>query len=112
MPNSSSGTGKLPASFEDLVRSSEKPVLVDFWAEWCAPCRMVSPAVERIAKEYSGTLVTVKVNVDRKQEIAGRYGIQSIPTIMLFRKGEILMRLQGALPYEAIRREIDNGLKR
>ena len=82
-------------------------MLVDFWAEWCGPCRMVSPAIERLAKEYSGRLVTVKVNVDRKPGIAGHYQVSSIPTIMMFWRGEAVMRLQGAQPYQAIKQQID-----
>ncbi len=98
---------ELPPSFNDLIHTSSKPVLVDFWAEWCGPCKMVSPAVQRIAKEYAGRLITVKINVDKKQDIAAHYQIQSIPTIMLFFKGKALMRLQGALPYESIRQNIE-----
>ena len=101
-----------PQSFEELVRTADRPVLVDFWAEWCGPCRMVSPAVERLAREYSGRLLTVKINVDRKPEIAGRYAVSSIPTIMMFWRGEPVMRLQGAQPYEAIRRQIEASLPR
>jgi thioredoxin 1 len=96
----------LPGSFFELVRVSDLPVLVDFWAEWCGPCRTVSPAIERLAKEFSGRILTVKVNVDRKPEVAQAYEVQGIPTIMLFWKGEPRMRLTGAYPYEAIRQNI------
>jgi thioredoxin 1 len=92
----------LPGSFFDLVRISEMPVLVDFWAEWCGPCRTVSPAIERLAREYAGRVLTVKVNVDRRPNVAQAYDVQGIPTIMLFWRGEELMRLTGAYPYEAI----------
>jgi thioredoxin len=99
-------TDGLPGSFFELVRVSDMPVLVDFWAEWCGPCRTVSPAIERLAKEYSGRILTVKVNVDRKPDVAQAYEVQGIPTIMLFWKGEPRMRLTGAYPYEAIRQNI------
>jgi thioredoxin len=97
----------LPKHFEELIKVSEKPVLVDFWAAWCGPCKMVSPSIEKLAKEYKGRLTTVKVNVDEKQHIAGKYQIQSIPTIMMFWKGEPIMRLQGALPYDALKANIE-----
>ena len=99
-------TDGLPGSFFELVRVSDMPVLVDFWAEWCGPCRTVSPAIERLAKEYSGRILTVKVNVDKKPDVAQAYEVQGIPTIMLFWKGEPRMRLTGAYPYEAIRQNI------
>ena len=99
-------TNGLPGSFFELVRVSDMPVLVDFWAEWCGPCRTVSPAIERLAKEYSGRILTVKVNVDRKPNVAQAYEVQGIPTIMLFWKGEPRMRLTGAYPYEAILQNI------
>jgi thioredoxin 1 len=92
----------LPASFVELVRVSDMPVLVDFWAEWCGPCRVVSPSIERIAREYLGRVLTVKVNVDRKPLVAQAYDVQGIPTIMLFWKGEACMKLIGAYAYEAI----------
>jgi len=100
----------LPTSFEALIAESELPVLVDFWAAWCGPCRMVSPAIERIAKDLKGRLLTVKVNVDQKQHVAAKYQIQSIPTIMMFDKGRITMRLEGALPYDALKAEIEKRL--
>ncbi len=95
-------------SFSDLVTNSDKPVLVDFWAEWCGPCRMVSPVVEQIAREYSGKLTTVKVNVDKKPQVASKYDIRSIPTIMMFWKGQPIMRVTGALPYHRLKEQIDN----
>ncbi len=104
--------GQLPASFFELVRTSEKPVLVDFWAEWCGPCRTVSPSIERLAREYAGLLLTVKVNVDRKPLIAQAYQVQGIPTIMLFWKGEARMRLTGAYPYEAIKKNLQENWPR
>ncbi|MDC7233052.1 MAG: thioredoxin [Spirochaetales bacterium] len=96
----------LPPSFEDLINSSELPVLVDFYADWCGPCKMVSPVIARLAGEYKGKMVTVKINTEKKQDIAMRYGIQSIPTIMVFHKGKQLMRLQGAHPYESLKAEL------
>jgi len=98
--------GQLPASFFELVRFSAKPVLAEFWAEWCDPCRLVSPAIERLAREYAGQLLTVKVNVDKKPLVAQAYEVQGIPTIMLFWKGEPRMRLTGAYPYEAIKQNL------
>lgn len=104
------GKNKLPKSFDALIKESNLPVLVDFWVAWCRPCRMVSPTVERIAKEMKGKLLTVKVNVDRKQHVASKYQIESIPTIMLFHKGQALMRLAGALPYDALKAEVEEHL--
>jgi len=97
---------QLPSSFLELIRTSETPVLAEFWAEWCGPCRSVSPSIERLAREFSGKLLTVKVNVDRRPNIAEAFQVQSIPTIMLFWRGESHMRLTGAYPYQAIRDNI------
>ena len=101
----------LPESFNDLIQQSDKPVLVDFWAEWCGACRMVSPNIKKIAREFKGKLLTIKVNVDRKPHIAAQYRIQSIPTIMMFHGEKILMRLTGALPYDTLKAEIQKNLE-
>lgn len=94
-------------SFNELITTSETPVLVDFWAEWCAPCRMVTPVIKKIAREYSGRLTTVKVNVDQKPQIAGKYAIRSIPTIMMFWNGQPIMQAVGAQSYEQLKQQID-----
>ncbi len=101
---------ELPGKFEELIRINDLPVLVDFYADWCGPCKMVSPVIARLAKEYRGRITTVKINTEKKPGIAARYSIQSIPTIMMFHKGKQLMRLEGAYPYEALRTEIEKVL--
>lgn len=96
----------LPKSFNELIETSSLPVLVDFWAEWCGPCKMIAPSIQKIASEFNGKLLTVKVNVDEKPAIASQYQISGIPTIMMFYKGKILMRLTGGLPYQTLRTQI------
>jgi thioredoxin 1 len=103
-------TATLPQSFNELIQNSDLPVLVDFWAEWCGPCRMVAPVIEQVAHEYKGKLLVVKINVDHKPQISAEYGIQSIPTIMLFHRGKVLMRQSGALPYGALKQKIDQSI--
>ena len=99
-----------PRSFFDLIKTSEKPILVDFYADWCGPCKMVSPAIEKVAKDFSGKIMTVKINVDKSQAAAAKYMIRSIPTIMLFKNGKDVMRLTGAQPYEVIKAEVQKNL--
>jgi len=84
-------------NFDQEVLNSDLPVLVDFWAEWCGPCRMVGPVIDEIAKDLEGKLKVVKVNVDEAQEVAGKYQIMSIPTILLFKSGEIVTQVVGAM---------------
>ena len=91
-------------TFETEVLQSEKPVIVDFWAEWCGPCHAVSPVLDKIAEERSDELRLVKINVDENQELMVRYGIQSIPTIILFKEGAPAAAVIGAQPKGAIER--------
>ena len=93
--------------FKVQVLESEVPVLVDFWAEWCTPCHIIAPMVEEIAREYAGKLNVVKLNVDENPEVTLKFGVMSIPTLLLFQAGEIRARLGGARGKDAIVREID-----
>jgi thioredoxin 1 len=85
-------------SFEAEVVQSSVPVLVDFWAAWCGPCRAIAPTVEELAGEYAGKLKVVKVEVDENPDVSGKYGVQSIPTLLVFKNGEVVERLIGAYP--------------
>ena len=93
--------------FETLVIGSDVPVLVDLWAEWCTPCHIISPAVEEIAREYAGKLGVAKVNVDDNPNVTLKFGVMSIPTLLLFQGGEIRARLSGTRGKDAIVREIE-----
>ncbi len=94
------------ANFQSEVLESDKPVIVDFWAAWCGPCRMVSPIVEEIASEYGDKVKVAKLNVDENKETATRYGIMSIPTILLFKNGDIAKQVVGAMPKSALVKEL------
>ena len=94
------------STFDQEVLESETPVLVDFWAEWCGPCHAVSPILERIVDERNGELKLVKVNIDEEQELARRYGIMSIPAMILFKEGEPAAATIGAQPKGAIERAL------
>jgi thioredoxin 1 len=97
-------------NFEELVLKSDKPVLVDFWAAWCGPCRMVGPVIEEISNEYSDKAVVGKVDIDSNQEYAAKYGVRNIPTVLVFNKGEIITRQVGVAPKNTYTEAIDNLL--
>ena len=96
--------------FEEEVLKSDLPVLVDFWAEWCGPCKMVSPIVDEIAEELQGKLKVVKVNVDDAQGLAGNYQVMSIPTLLLFKKGEVVEQIVGAVAKDQLSEKINAKL--
>jgi thioredoxin len=93
-------------TFEEKVLRNDKPVLVDFWAEWCGPCHAVAPVLDKIVEEHAGELELVKVNIDEEQALASRYGVMSIPTMILFRDGEPAAVAIGAHPKSAIERAL------
>ena len=101
---------KTTQQFEQDVLNSSKPVFVDFWAEWCGPCRAVSPAVEEVSKEYDGKVNFVKVNVDDNNELASRYNVLSIPTLAIFQNGKVIAQQAGAASKDKIKSYIDKNI--
>jgi len=96
------------ATFEDKVLNSDKPVLVDYWAEWCGPCRMIAPILDEIAEEYDGKLTVAKLDTDKNQPTAIKYGVRGIPTLMIFKDGEIAGTKVGALSKSQLSAFIDS----
>jgi thioredoxin 1 len=98
------------ATFEEVVLNSDKPVVVDFWAAWCGPCRMVGPIIDELATEYEGKAVVGKVDVDNHQQFAAKYGVRNIPTVLVFKGGEIVNRQVGVAPKNVYAEAIDTAL--
>ena len=98
------------SDFEQEVLEADTPVLVDFWAEWCAPCKMVAPVLDDLAEEYDGKIKFTKVDVDTSPETAMKYGIRSIPTLLVFKGGSPVDQVVGAVPKAAIKKRLDSAL--
>lgn len=97
-------------NFENEVSKSALPVLVDFWAEWCGPCRMIGPIIDEIALDLNGKLKVAKINVDNEQELAARFNIMSIPTLLLFKNGEVIEQIIGAMSKDQLLKKINAKL--
>ena len=98
------------AMFEETVLNSDKPVVVDFWAAWCGPCRMVGPIIDEISNDYEGKAIVGKVDVDANQEFAAKYGVRNIPTVLIFKGGELVGRQVGVAPKATYAEAIDKLL--
>jgi len=104
-------TAVTDATFEEIVIKSDKPVIVDFWAEWCGPCRMIGPIIEEMSKEYEGKATIVKMDVDSNPEAPAKYSIRNIPTVLFFKNGEIADKQVGAVPKNVLVSKLEALLK-
>src|SRR5690554_5650463 len=98
------------SNFDDEVLNSDNPVLVDFWAEWCGPCRMIGPVVEELANDYDGKVKVGKVDVDSNPEVSVKYGIRSIPALLIFKNGEVVDQIIGAVPKSHLTKQLEAQL--
>jgi len=98
------------SNFDDETKKADAPILVDFWAEWCGPCRIVAPVLEQLAKDYAGKARVGKVNVDEHSAIAARFGVQSIPTLLLFKQGKVVEQYIGATSKDVLAKILDKHL--
>ncbi|MCI6875680.1 MAG: thioredoxin [Parabacteroides sp.] len=98
------------ANFEELLGTG-KPMVLDFWAEWCGPCRMVSPIIDELAQEYEGRVTIGKMNVDENDDVVGRFGIRNIPTVIFFKNGEMVDKIVGATSKDKFKEKVENLLK-
>ncbi len=97
------------ANFDELI-NSDKPVLVDFWAEWCGPCKMIGPVVEQLAGEYEGRAIIAKMDVDQNAQIPAKFGIRSIPTLMVFKNGQLVDKVIGAVPKNVLEQKLQAAM--
>ena len=98
------------ANFEELLGTG-KPMVLDFWAEWCGPCRMVSPIIDELAQEYEGRVTIGKINVDENDDVVGRFGIRNIPTVIFFKNGEMVDKIVGATSKDKFKEKVENLLR-
>lgn len=103
-------TAPLPRDFDDLLASHDKPILADFWAEWCGPCKMMAPVLSALAKDWKGRLTVIKVDTEAKPHLATRFQISGIPTLILFKGGREVHRLSGAVPLASLKQEFESFL--